>query len=187
MKKKALIAFSLMVGSTAVFGQEVISSQGDSYSNGSGSIDFTIGEVVINTVTNGTNEITQGFHQTLWNFVGLDDFDADFVVSIFPNPTQDVLTIQATAFEDVTFVLTDAAGRIVMRDVLTRELTQLNVASFATGTYNLLLEKASSKLKTIRLKMSQDQCGVANLYRNPLQKYRSSTQASRTQRLKPHR
>jgi hypothetical protein len=155
MKKKALIAFSLIVGSTTAFGQEVISTQGDSYSNSSGSIDFTIGEVVINTGTNGTNDITQGFHQTMWNFVGIEDFDADFVVSIFPNPTQDVLTIRATAFEDVTFVLTDATGRIVMRDVLSGELTPLDVSSFEMGTYNLSLEKVSSTLKTIRLIKTQ--------------------------------
>lgn len=151
MKKKVLIAFSLIVGSAAAYGQEVISSQGESYSNASGSIDFTIGEVVINTATDGTNVLTQGFHQTLWQFVGLDDFDANFVVSLFPNPTQDLLTIQATSFEDVSFILTDAAGRIVMKDMLTGEFTPLNVASFEAGTYNLSLEKASSALKTFRL------------------------------------
>lgn len=156
MKKKALIAFSLVIGSaTAAFGQEVISSQGDSYSNSSGSLDFTIGEVVINTGTNGINDLTQGFHQTMWEFVGIDEFDANFLVSIFPNPTQDVLTIQASAFEDVTYVLTDAAGRIVMKDILTGELTPLDVASFEAGTYNLSLEKASSTLKTIRLIKTQ--------------------------------
>lgn len=156
MKKNALIAFSLVIGSaTAVFGQEVVSSQGDSYSNSSGSIDFTIGEVVINTVTNGTNDLTQGFHQTMWEFVGIDEFDANFVVSIFPNPTQDVLTIQATAFEDVTYILTDATGRIVMKDILSGELTPLDVSLFEAGTYNLSLEKASSILKTIRLIKTQ--------------------------------
>ena len=155
MKKKAFIAFSLLVGSITAFGQEVVASQGDTYSNGSGSIDFTIGEVVISTVSDATNEITQGFHQTMWDFVGLEDFDANFAVSIFPNPAQDVLTIQATAFEDVTFILTDAAGRIVMRDILTGELTPLDVASFEAGTYNLSLEKASRTLKTFRLIKTQ--------------------------------
>lgn len=156
MKKKALIAFSLLIGSTtSAFGQEVISSQGDSYSNSSGSIDFTIGEVVINTVTNGTNDLTQGFHQSKWEFVGIDEFDANFVVSIFPNPTQDILTIHATAFEDVTYILTDATGRIVMKDILTGEMTPLDVASFEAGTYNLSLEKASNTLKTLRLIKTQ--------------------------------
>lgn len=155
MKKKALIAFSLVVVSTTAFGQEVISSQGNSYANSSGSIDFTIGEVVTNTVTNGTNDLTQGFHQTTWQFVELDEFDANFLVFIFPNPTQDVLTIQAAAYEGVMFVLTDARGRVVMKDVLMGELTPLDVASFEVGTYNLSLEKDSSILKALRLIKTQ--------------------------------
>ena len=45
----------------SVSAQEVVSTQGDSYSNASGSIDFTIGEVIITTGTDGTNDLTQGF------------------------------------------------------------------------------------------------------------------------------
>ena len=65
MKKNTLVLFSLFA-SLAVTAQEVISTQGESYSNASASIDFTIGEVIINTETAGTNVITQGFHQTNW-------------------------------------------------------------------------------------------------------------------------
>ena len=44
MKKITLVLFSLFATLT-VSAQEVVSTQGDSYSNASGSIDFTIGEV----------------------------------------------------------------------------------------------------------------------------------------------
>ena len=74
MKKLLLLGLLLPAVS---FGQEVISSQGDSYSNASGSVDFTIGEVVIATGTDGNNDLTQGFHQTNWNFVGLEDHNPD--------------------------------------------------------------------------------------------------------------
>ena len=61
MKRHTLVLFSLLATGT-VSAQEVVSSQGDSYSNGS--IDFTLGEVIIATGTDGTNDLTQGFHQT---------------------------------------------------------------------------------------------------------------------------
>ena len=60
MKKHTLVLFSLLATGT-VSAQEVVSTQGDSYSNGIGSIDFTLGEVVIATGTDGTNDLTQGF------------------------------------------------------------------------------------------------------------------------------
>ena len=67
MKKNTLVLFSLLATGT-VSAQEVVATQGGSYSNTSASIDFTIGEVIIATETDGTNDITQGFHQTNWNF-----------------------------------------------------------------------------------------------------------------------
>ncbi|MDB4769189.1 hypothetical protein OAG16_03825 [Saprospiraceae bacterium] len=56
MNTHTLVLFSLLATGT-VSAQEVVSSQGDSYSNGSGSIDFTLGEVVIATGTNGTKNL----------------------------------------------------------------------------------------------------------------------------------
>ena len=42
--KNTIVLFSLLT-TLSVSAQEVVSTQGDSYSNGTGSIDFTIGEV----------------------------------------------------------------------------------------------------------------------------------------------
>jgi hypothetical protein len=64
------VLFSLFAA-ISVSAQEVVATQGDSYSNANGNIDFTIGEVIIATGTDGTNDITQGFHQTNWNFLGV--------------------------------------------------------------------------------------------------------------------
>lgn len=132
-------------------GQEVIASQGDSYSNSSGSIDYTIGEVVTFTATDGSNDLTQGFHQTNWNFLGLDDYAPNFEVGVFPNPTENYLNIQTEAYENVRFILTDAQGKLIMTDVLSNSLTTLEVAHLATGSYNLSLELNGVIVKTFRL------------------------------------
>ena len=52
MKKNKLLA-SLLLLSAGLSAQEVISSQGDSYSNVNNTLDFTIGEPVVETVTDG--------------------------------------------------------------------------------------------------------------------------------------
>ena len=61
---KNTLLFFLLLTSVCVSAQEVIATQGGSYTSASANIDFTIGEVIINTVTDGTNYLTQGFHQT---------------------------------------------------------------------------------------------------------------------------
>lgn len=150
MKKKALVLFSFFA-SLSVSAQEVVATQGDSYSNASGNIDFTVGEVIINTETDGTNDITQGFHQTNWNFAGLEDYAPDYEATIFPNPTEEVLNIKTSAFKNVTYTLYDAQGKLVLRNNLSAEQTPVRVDQLAPGSYSLTLNNETQNLKTFKL------------------------------------
>ncbi|MDC0257770.1 T9SS type A sorting domain-containing protein [Crocinitomicaceae bacterium] len=150
MKRHTLVLFSLFA-SLAVTAQEVVSTQGDSYSNASGSVDFTIGEVVINTGTDGTNDITQGFHQTNWNFVGLEDHAPSYEATIFPNPTSEVLNIRTSTFENVTYTLYDAQGKLVFQDILSAKQTPIQVSQLAPGNYSIILNNETQNLKTFKL------------------------------------
>jgi hypothetical protein len=150
MKKQTLLMFSLL-STLAVSAQEVVATQGDSYSNASANIDFTIGEVIIDAGTDGTNDITQGFHQTNWNFAGLEDFASDYDATIFPNPTEDVLNIRTSTFENVTYTLYDAQGKLVMQDILSAEQTPIQVSQLAPGSYSLRLNNQTKNLKTFKL------------------------------------
>lgn len=150
MKNTLLLFFSVTI-SLYVSSQEVISTQGDTYTNGGTSVDFTIGEVVINTGTNGANDITQGFHQTNWNFLGIEDHAPDFEVSVYPNPMSDILNIKASIFDDVSYSLYDAAGRLVLEDKLSSDITPIEVSQLAPGNYSLRLNNSEQILKTIKL------------------------------------
>ncbi|MFT7334058.1 MAG: hypothetical protein ACI81S_002282 [Sphingobacteriales bacterium] len=148
---KHTLLFLTLLTSLSVTAQEVVSTQGDSYSNASGSIDFTIGEVIINTGTDGTNDLTQGFHQTNWNFLGVEDFAPNYEAIIYPNPTEDVLNIRTSAFENVTYTLYDALGKRVMQDKLSAEQTPIQVSQLAPGSYSLTLNNETQNLKTFKL------------------------------------
>jgi hypothetical protein len=150
MKKNILVLF-LFFASLAVSAQEVVATQGDSYSNPIANIDFTIGEVIIDTGTDGTNDLTQGFHQTNWNFVGLEDHAPNYEATIFPNPTSEVLNIKTSTFENVTYTLYDAQGRLVMQDILSAEQTPIQVSQLAPGSYLLTLNNETQNLKTFQL------------------------------------
>ena len=150
MKKNTIVLFSLFAA-ISVSAQEVVSTQGESYSNASANINFTIGEVIIDTGTDGTNDITQGFHQTNWNFLGVEDFAPDYEATIFPNPTQDVLNIKTSSYENVTYTLYDAQGKLVMQNLLSSEQTPIQVSQLAPGSYSLTLSNGQQQLKTYKL------------------------------------
>jgi hypothetical protein len=125
MKKYTIVLF-LLIATISVSAQDVLSTQVDSYPNASGNIDFTIGEGVINTGTGGTNDLTQGFHQTNWNFVGLKDFAPYYEALSFPSPTEDRLNTRANNFENVTCTL--SVGQ-----------TPIQESHLAQGSYSLTL------------------------------------------------
>jgi len=137
--KKQIFLFATFFAAFSASAQEVVSSQGETYSNVNGSIDFTVGEVIINTGSNGTNDLTQGFHQTNWNFLGVEDFAPDYQATIFPNPTQDVLNIKTSVFENVTYTLYDAQGKLVMQNILSAKQTPIQLSQFALRSYSLEL------------------------------------------------
>jgi phosphoribulokinase len=152
---KQLLLLGLLTIINNIHSQEVVSTQGETYSSPNAIIDFTVGEVVINTVSDGTNNITQGFHQTNWNFVGLENHTPSFEAIIFPNPTSEVLNIRASAFENVIYTLYDAQGKLIVKDKLTAEQTLIPVSQLATGSYSITLNNPTQNLKTFKLIKTQ--------------------------------
>ena len=150
MKRTTFVLFSLFA-TISVSAQEVVTTQGDSYSNASGNIDFTLGEVVINTGTDGTNDLTQGFHQTNWSFVSIVNHVPRYEAIIFPNPTDDFLNIQSISFKNVNYSLFDEMGKLVLNGTLYTEKTSLDVSKLQTGSYSLILNRSENKLKTFNI------------------------------------
>lgn len=155
MKKRLFCAAIFYSSCLTLNAQEVISSQGDSYSNANGSVDFTIGETVIFSGTDGNHDITQGFHQTNWDFLGLEDHNPSVQVSVFPNPTEEFINVRTEGLEAGHYKMMDAAGRIVLTGELSHDETNLDVRKLDSGNYNLLLLSNGEPVKTIKLIKNQ--------------------------------
>ena len=143
--KKHIFSLLILFFSIVLNAQEVVSTQGDSFYNGTGSIDFTLGEVIISTETDGTNTITQGFH------LGVVDFATEHEVVIFPNPASDWVFIRFKAFENVTYTLYNAQGKLVKQDILTATQTPIQISQLAPGAYLLHLKNNIENLQTIKI------------------------------------
>lgn len=151
MKKHTVFA-GLFLLSVAINAQEVISTQGDSYTNGGNTIDYTIGEPVIETVSDGTNDLTQGFHQTLLTIVGVEDLEVDFMVSIFPNPTAELVNLKIENFSGMTIRLFDLLGKELQNKTLSKINSQISVTDYPKGTYLLtIINEEQKKIKTYKI------------------------------------
>ncbi len=117
--KKIILTLLPLAGAALVNGQsispQVIASAGTHYSAGNAQLSWTIGEPVITTVSNGSNIITQGFHQTLLTTTAVEEQTVAGVnVSVFPNPTADVLNINlVNNLKDLQLDLFDMNGKLL--------------------------------------------------------------------------
>lgn len=150
MKKQTLFVVSIF-SMLSLAAQDVVATSGESYSTSSGTIDFTVGEVMIHTGTDGNNYLTSGFNQSNWNFVGVEDFAPKYEVKIFPNPLEKELNIKTNSFENITYTLYDGQGKVLLRDKLMGEQTSIPVGHLIPGSYSLNLNNESENLKTFKL------------------------------------
>lgn len=134
--------------------QEVVATAGSTLSNSSGSISYTIGEGVANTLTKGDKTITQGFHQGNMSVTLVSELkDLEFSISVFPNPTEDVLTLKLTK-EDVTglqYLIFDINGKLIIKKDLVSNETSVSVNHLSNGIYIIKVQEGLKELKIFKI------------------------------------
>ena len=142
----------VFTGGAQVVERDVISSTGGFYSNGSGQLSVTIGEVITTTISDGTNELTQGFHQTIITVTNIENHSIDFEMSVFPNPTSKSVTIRIKELKDnISLTLYGVDGKIILTERIQSLETNLNVEQFANGIYFLNLSKDGQFIKLYKV------------------------------------
>jgi hypothetical protein len=83
------------------------------------------------------------------NFTGIDEMK-DFAVSIYPNPSRDVLFIHSEIELFSSFELIDNQGRIVLSDKLNGNQTSVNLEAIAPGNYYLKIQEINLLVKVVK-------------------------------------
>lgn len=152
MRTVAILLFALF--STLLHAQEVVATAGSTLSNSNGSISFTIGESVANTLNKADVTITQGFHQTKISVSLISELkDIDFVISVFPNPAYDFLKISLNTdkIEGLQYLLYDINGKLLVQKKLESSETSVFVESLASGVYIIKIRDGLKELKTFKV------------------------------------
>ncbi len=159
MKKIMFSAIACLFISGVVMAQslspEVIASSGDYYESGGTSLSWTLGEIAIETLDNGSNILTQGFHQTMLIPVSVPD-DNVLQLRVYPNPTSDKIIISTgTTANNLELQLFDVQGRQLTNKKLAGANNELNLQNLSKGIYILRITEmgqlyASYKIQKIR-------------------------------------
>jgi hypothetical protein len=123
---------------------QMLSSQGSTSKTNNGVIvTQTIGQQsVIGNHTNNGFDIGQGFQQANWARIILEETTPEFVVSLYPNPFEGVVSIQHNTEEDITINVFDPSGKLVFNNVLnvTGPNQSINLEQLSSGVYLVHLQ-----------------------------------------------
>jgi hypothetical protein len=146
----------LLMAPVGLLAQEVIAGQGDFSSTPSGSLSWTFGEVVTETISTGSGTFTQGFQQVILSDATLTDLEGSSELEVYPNPFHTVISIVNRDLEgEYQVIILDNSGKVVYRSVLdtsdTADKSQLNLSHLASGIYHLQLTSENTSFLINRI------------------------------------
>jgi hypothetical protein len=148
MKKTLLLFFVSVVSSYATaqtLSPEVISTSGTSMSNGTTTLDWTLGEPATATLDNSSNMLSQGFHQPSIVVTAIADAATLNEVKVFPNPTIDVVQIQFITNQKNTLVeLYSVDGKLLEKQSVNSQTAEMNMSAYPAGTYFLRINNSDT-------------------------------------------
>ncbi|MBI1288667.1 MAG: T9SS type A sorting domain-containing protein [Flavobacteriales bacterium] len=131
--------------------QQVIASAGEHFDNGTTQLSWTLGEVMIDTYDNGTNILTQGFHQTELTVTAIEETLANIRMNLYPNPTSEFLNIDlGNNDKDINLQLFDMSGKLIHQAVIYAYQNRfvLPMNEVATGKYLVQMRTDDGKFNT---------------------------------------
>ena len=149
-----LMAYCALNFPSSLTAQEVVSSAGDTFHNGNGSISWTLGEIVIETFESPEVIITQGFHQPVLLVSTLtEEPGVDFRLTAFPNPTRAHLFVSTDhgQAENLDYRLYDLPGRLVITNRLEGTQTRIDMDNLLPGSYFLQILDQGKPLKVFKI------------------------------------
>ena len=133
--------------------QSTINVTGNSISSGTNHLDYSIGEIAIETISDVKNSLTQGVLQPLIiQIIASEDgaFEKKFQISAYPNPAMEYINISTdyTGFQVLS--LFDNNGKIIKKEAFQGQM--ISVLDLPSGTYFIALndEIYSKTIKFIK-------------------------------------
>jgi Tol biopolymer transport system component len=108
-------------------------------------MDYTLGEIVVETHTNGSTILTQGFHQEVLE-ITTKIVNIDIKTKVYPNPTTSILIVELEKNVNADIMVYDINGKLVIKDRLNNEQKkQLDFSFLKQGNYLLHINIADKQ------------------------------------------
>ncbi len=153
---KILIAFCLFGYGTSLKAQSAILPAGGNGSGPGGTISYSAGQIVFNSIQGSTGTVTQGVQQPYEIMVVTGVEEASGItleISVYPNPATDFLKLIIQNYEtgNLRFQLYDINGISLRNSKIESGETSITMSNLASGTYFLKITDKNLPVKTFKI------------------------------------
>ena len=135
--------------------QQAFSATGGEATGTGGTNSYTVGQVVYTTKSDSAGTLNEGVQQTytIVPFDGLDEQLISLSMSVFPNPSTDIINLQIEDVKNATlsFSLTDINGKLLHEEVILNEITSINLGQYSPGTYFVKVIDNASRSRSFKV------------------------------------
>ncbi|MCO6493275.1 MAG: T9SS type A sorting domain-containing protein [Phaeodactylibacter sp.] len=153
-KWKLALIFAFGIGGSSAFAQESANASGGDASGSGGTVAYSIGQVAYANQSGTNGDINQGVQQPYEIYsVGIDEEVMGIELSVFPNPTSDILNLQFEDFEkyDATIKVYDESGKIMYNSQIGSSPTTIDLSQYTTGIYLVNITSDSKSMKIFKI------------------------------------
>lgn len=133
--------------------QGLLSSSGDSFKNSKYNLDWSVSELQTETYYGEENILTQGFHQNNYLISTIEQLEKlPFEISIFPNPTTDIITLKAesSANEILKYIITDIYYKTLLTNNI-EHVNHINFSNYKLGVYFISVSQNNKIVKSFKI------------------------------------
>jgi len=157
LKKSILgVGIFLIVGISSINAQQAVLSSGGNATGSGGSATYSIGQTVYNTSTSGSGSVNQGVHQPyeISEITSISENSGiQLKMIVFPNPTADLISMQVDDLQSgiLSYQLMDFSGKIIHQDVISENLTQVDMSNLTASTYIIEVFQNEKLIKSFKI------------------------------------
>lgn len=129
--------------------QESTNAGGGNATGNGGSASYSVGQVVYTTHFDSIGSISQGVQHAYEIFTtGGNETIWKISLSAFPNPTTDDLILAINDFikEQLTYLLYDMEGKLLIRGLVIAPKTQVSTSGLSSATYIISIVNQENKI-----------------------------------------
>ncbi|MGP8215379.1 MAG: T9SS type A sorting domain-containing protein [Bacteroidia bacterium] len=141
-------------GTTGTLKPDVITTTGGYYANSAGSLSWTMGEPISETVSDTTNTLTQGFQQGAYSVVSVvnESTQSTINISVYPNPVTSLLNIRSDSSDPFRAEIIDLEGNIIDERLFENGQGQIDLSNLSDAMYLLgVYDKDGNRIKVYKI------------------------------------